>query len=751
MTKEFLIVIIVVGVVLLLALLAVAVFVTKLARDKDSAPSQALLQSKASYSMLNNVFNVLNSISFFKHFQDNIFNRYTIIYPNAERICKEKSVKLELTIFALSAIVVALMAVLSPNLYGLLLSMWTVYVGSNEIMDYFMNKANTTLLSQFSKLVSEMRHAFVMNNMIDEALAETYDHLDSLILGHAMQMHSVLISDDQEEAIFKYSRTCPNKYMLQFLSICATTMHYGDREVHGQSLFLLDIKDLKQSLEDDLLSQTLRKNKFMALVPISIIPVFLLGIIRSWAVNTMPMLQRFYMGSTGVLIEIGCFAVSLIVYKLISYMKKPNVADNADHIVLRNMLKIKVVKNFVANYEFRYAHKTYMLNKLLKNTGSSYNTQTFLLYRLGCGMVAFVLTFFLITGLDLNTKNLESTEFSNAEYSFDNEAESAAAFVMTVHYMNLFKDEDLATLSADYITTPEYWEMTELPETRTAWLGDIMRTKGLSLTDEELINYLHLYNKYFSGDSKLYTTYLGTSGGYPELEDSISAFYLKDDFEKIKGFLEPETFSNPSHYLEASTNALDHIDKYQAAYFKWYWAFLMILAAIFGYELPYIVRCVRYNDLQEVMEDEVIQFQGIILILMYIDNMSVQTMLEEICKFARIFQPSIQACIGNFSSGDLDALQELYDAETYEPFRRIVQNFMVCDKIGIRAAFDETEVERKNAVEKRSQDRAISLDKKSATANFLSMIPSSVAIAAYWAYPFISEGLASVTTSLSGM
>jgi len=751
MTKQFLVVLIVVVAAIGIALLVVSTFMTKLSRDKNSEPSQALLQTKAGYSVFNNIFNVLNSIAIFKHFQDNIYNRYNILFPDAERQCKEKTVKLELVIFGLAVVVITTMAILSPDLYGLLLAMWTVYIGASEIMETSMDKVNNKLLAQFSKLVSEMRHAFVMNNMVDEALAETYDHLDPLILGHAMQMHRILVSDDQEEAIFKYSRTCPSKYMLQFLSICAITMRYGDRKVHDQSLFLLDIKDLKQSLEDDLLSRNLRKSKFMALIPISVIPVFILGVIRSWAVETMPMLQRFYMGSTGVLLEIACFAISFVVYKIISTMKKPVVADNAERLVLKNLTKIKPIKRFVENYEFKYAHKTYKINKLLKNTGSSYNTQTFLLHRLSMGVVGFVLMFGLIVGLNMNTRNLESKEFSNAQYKYDVEAESAAAFVMTVHYMNLLKGEDIPALSEGFTTTPEEWDMTEMPDLRQAWLGSMIREKGLQCTDEELIEYLHLYNKYFSGDSKLYITQLGTSGGIPKFDDPVTEFYFNDDFKKVKGFLEPDAMQNPAHYLEIAKNALSHVDKYQNAYFKWYYIIFMIFAALFGYEFPYVSRRIRFNSLQEVMEDEVIQFQGIILILMYIDNMSVQTILEEICKFAKIFQESIQTCIGDFTTGDMEALQALYDAETYEPFRRIVQNFMMCDKIGIRAAFDETEVERKNAVEKRAQDRSISLDKKAALANFFSMIPFSASIAAYWAYPFIAEGMSTMTSSLSGL
>ena len=72
-------------------------------------------------------------------------------------------------------------------------------------------------------------------------------------------------------------------------------------------------------------------------------------------------------------------------------------------------------------------------------------------------------------------------------------------------------------------------------------------------------------------------------------------------------------------------------------------------------------------------ENEIMQFQSIILMLMYIDRVDVQTILEWLARFSYAFKEPISTCLNNYEAGAIEALQELKDAVPQKDFKRIVE------------------------------------------------------------------------------
>ena len=63
--------------------------------------------------------------------------------------------------------------------------------------------------------------------------------------------------------------------------------------------------------------------------------------------------------------------------------------------------------------------------------------------------------------------------------------------------------------------------------------------------------------------------------------------------------------------------------------------------------------------LKNIKENEIMQFQSIILMLMYIDRIDVQTILEWLCIFSYAFKEPIATCLNNYESGAYEALEDL--------------------------------------------------------------------------------------------
>ena len=95
------------------------------------------------------------------------------------------------------------------------------------------------------------------------------------------------------------------------------------------------------------------------------------------------------------------------------------------------------------------------------------------------------------------------------------------------------------------------------------------------------------------------------------------------------------------------------------------------------------------------IENEVMQFQTIILMLMKIERVNVEMILEWLERYANIFKEPITRCVNNYESGAWEALEELKNEITFEQMIRIVEGLQsAVEKIPIHDAFDELDNER---------------------------------------------------------
>lgn len=186
------------------------------------------------------------------------------------------------------------------------------------------------------------------------------------------------------------------------------------------------------------------------------------------------------------------------------------------------------------------------------------------------------------------------------------------------------------------------------------------------------------------------------------------------------------------------------ITKYHNEYFHWYELVFAIGLAELAYWFPYLMLLYRKKVLYLNMGNEVAQFQTTILMVMYLNNTTVLKILELMESFAVVFKEALKTCINDYSAGDLDALEKLKYRESFEPFRRLVDNLIVADKIGIMKAFDEVEEERKVSQEMRNQDYKIAGDKKAVYGMIMSFLPATITVALYWIIPFAWNALSNL-------
>lgn len=170
--------------------------------------------------------------------------------------------------------------------------------------------------------------------------------------------------------------------------------------------------------------------------------------------------------------------------------------------------------------------------------------------------------------------------------------------------------------------------------------------------------------------------------------------------------------------------------------------FIMVFAittAVFF--LPEVLLRVKRFINRIRMEEEVLQFQSVISMLMYVEQLSVYEILVELEQFAETFRKCISDCLNDFHIGEENALEDMRNKEGSESFRRLTDCFLASDRIGIRRAFDEIDSDREFYVKKRERENLRSITNRAVLGRFLAFIPLVTVITFYLIVPFAKESM----------
>ena len=94
-------------------------------------------------------------------------------------------------------------------------------------------------------------------------------------------------------------------------------------------------------------------------------------------------------------------------------------------------------------------------------------------------------------------------------------------------------------------------------------------------------------------------------------------------------------------------------------YLSWLEVLGGIVVAMIAYMSPIWMLKFQKKMRRMEMEDEVMQFQTVILMLMHIERVSVEYMIEWLERFANIFKEPLSTCMNNYESGAWEALEQL--------------------------------------------------------------------------------------------
>ena len=202
----------------------------------------------------------------------------------------------------------------------------------------------------------------------------------------------------------------------------------------------------------------------------------------------------------------------------------------------------------------------------------------------------------------------------------------------------------------------------------------------------------------------------------------------------------------------AAERVLDKIKLVNSENMKWFEVLLSMVFAVIAYNIPVWMLKFQAKMRQLEMEDEVMQFQTIILMLMRIERVNVEIILEWLERYANIFKEPISKCVNNYESGPWEALEQLKEDVSYQQFIRIVESLQAAvEKIPIADAFDELDTERDYYQARRKESNERLITRKGMIGRAIGFTPMIVIFVGYLIIPLVFMGLMGMQTSMSGI
>lgn len=219
----------------------------------------------------------------------------------------------------------------------------------------------------------------------------------------------------------------------------------------------------------------------------------------------------------------------------------------------------------------------------------------------------------------------------------------------------------------------------------------------------------------------------------------------------MKKHKEYKSFTDDEITKEAS-QVFKKIQTVNSEYLKAFEVLFAFFFAFIGYAAPNLLLKFQVKMRQMEMEDEVMSFQTIIMMLMRIERVDVEMILEWLERYADIFKEPISRCLNNYESGAWESLEEMKEDVTYQPFIRIIESLQTSvERVPIIEAFEELDSDRDYYKDKRKETNERLISKKGLIGKVIGFAPMIVTFVGYLIIPLVFIGMTSMMSSFDSM
>lgn len=727
---------------------------TEIKLENKKKQEQIGVRKKTRNSRLFKLYSKLSRIKIFKSFLRRLVQIYAIRIPGDYRKAREEAMKSALLMWAASLCVVVFVLFSKTSLYGISCAVLAAYVVCKSSVTSKMEKYDLQIIKELNLFVDDVRHYYYDLRMIPESVKEAMESSKlTLMKQHAQKLYEVLIDDDIITAAKKYNATVPDYYLRMFMAASVLVEIYGDKEVGEDLLYISSLRDLKKDIQIELTKRRTITAKFKFLSGIAIIPYFFLGPIEHFCSGMFTSLHDMYGGTFGSIAKALIFIVVCLIYTIVSKLRETVRVEEENIGFYKKIYNFGPVKKIVDQVLNKNWGKSLRLQTLLRKTGNRLTIYTFTAKRLLFFVVAFAAAIVFLFGVKIRNKQVyaEGAITATQASSGASDADCFQILVMTQYYLDKYLNVD-CRLAYNQVSgkAPAQEFDSDVEKYVQSLVSSELATNAIPLDEKSCYEQVEPFLEEFSGTKSPLVNLKGKS--YEEAVSSAD-FLVQSGMKTFKNLVsfasKPNCFEKHPDFNEAIAKTVaSKVKKVQSQHFTWVDLAVAFLFAVFAYFEPYVMIMISKKSLQMDMEDEVIQFEAIILILMHIERIAQEDVLEWMCMFSRIFKPSLQKCMCNYVLENEEALKQLCIDEPFEPFRRLIEDIEMVDKNGIKVAFNGVAIDRKNYQEDRKSENEIAISNKATFAGSIAFGSMYAVVVGYVAVPFVIASIGDFSSSI---
>lgn len=165
------------------------------------------------------------------------------------------------------------------------------------------------------------------------------------------------------------------------------------------------------------------------------------------------------------------------------------------------------------------------------------------------------------------------------------------------------------------------------------------------------------------------------------------------------------------------------------------------IVGIIAFFLPVLSLKLKKAIILMDREEEVVRFQNIILMMMYIDKVTVEQIIVEMERFSYVFKRVLWDITNKYTYKGTNAFKTAKEEVRFRPFERLMEGFIACDDTYIYKAFEDLEKDRQYFLDRHKQENERIIQDKTVIAKLISFIPLCLVIIVKLIVPFVIYGI----------
>ncbi|MGF7047500.1 hypothetical protein J2T13_002005 [Paenibacillus sp. DS2015] len=336
-------------------------------------------------------------IPLLSHYIRRMRKRLSGVHAYDEFHLRHEVMKMTYAVLGTLGLSVVLLFMVNQSISFLLTVILAAIVLNSFLVDTYVNSLEKRLLSQMVDLFSDVRHRYHQHGMVEEALYEAAETAGYEVSLHTNKIYESLTSKNPDEQLELYYEAAPNRFLKAFAGISYMIMEFGDKTKEQGSIYLQGLSSLSKEIHLEILRRDKLDYLLKGLNIIALAPIFFTKPIESWARNSFPAMDQFYMSKVGYITKISIFVIIIVAYMLLQKLQqndettyRTGKSKKSWEQIVSSIRVLSWVTSLVAPKPQTRPYG--IIIRLLKDTNSTLRYEWFYIRRIVFFMVGFALT-----------------------------------------------------------------------------------------------------------------------------------------------------------------------------------------------------------------------------------------------------------------------------------------------------------------------------------------------------------------------